>query len=216
MQVMVLVHLMLLMGRAVVHFNLNLDVPFLNAFKPSAICTLSHEFATATLLLQGQQKTISSITIMAKDKLSPATAATVAQCWCLIHDLQNHALVANIEIHMECCMIMASHAAAFQWLHGIFNLAKFAPRESCWASRVIHILHDQILLVHAKKTSFSLNGWDYSLDFPSKKATVTIPHVIDDPQVFIAQAFTTVVQQWFGFPADQLAFHQAEFVALLC
>ena len=94
------------MDRAVAHFDLNLDVPFLNAFKPSAISTLSHEFATATLLLQGQQRTISSITIMGtlqqmhahmtKDKLSPATAATVAQCWHLIHDLQNHALVANI------------------------------------------------------------------------------------------------------------------------
>ena len=112
--------------------------------------SLSHGFATAVLLLQVQHKTTPSATVvghlhqmhlhMAKDMLAPETAAAVTHCWRLIHDLENHALIASIEVHVERCMIMASHAAAFGWVQGVFDLAKDANRETCWASRVIHVL----------------------------------------------------------------------------
>jgi len=48
------------------------------------------------------------------------------------------------------------------------------------ASRVIHVLRDGIVARRAKKTVISLLGRDYSQDFPSKKATVVYPRVIDD------------------------------------
>jgi hypothetical protein len=198
----------------------------LKAFKPSVARSLSHDFATAVLILGGGKKPLSSnATIgalqqmhsqMSSDVLAPATAAKVGQCWRHIQDLQSHALIADIEVNVQRRMIMASHAAAFQWLHGVFDKAKNLDRETCWASRVICLLQDQILVSRSKKTSISLNGRDYSPDFPAKSASILYPRTINDQDTFVTQAFVTVIRKWFGFPAAQLAFYQAKFVTHLC
>jgi hypothetical protein len=212
-----------------------LDIPFLQFLTLDSILYAAHELVAGckTLRSSDQLRSMRTSELIVQlnqlhtcikdDAYSDSTARDMHTMFPLIHALEDHARVSAVEVRIQRQLIMLGNWAAYSWVRKLLDHAwSSGPEDLSWPCRLMRKV-DLITtnFAHQADSAISIDPSHYIPGLNAKPYDYVPSNsgrrYLDegDRRKETANIFFRIIQQWLGYPSDDLAYARFLFADVL-